>query len=120
MKRLIALILFLGLRHFTSAQNVDDTIGSRIVLIGDAGALVDGGQPVMEGVRRFVPLNEKTTVVYLWDNLYSEGLPDEQFENYWRYKAVLDTQVNLVNGTSAKAYFIPGNHDWMNGNEGGY
>lgn len=120
MKRLITLILFLGLRHFTSAQNVDDTIGSRIVLIGDAGALVDGGQPVMEGVRRFVPLNEKTTVVYLGDNLYSEGLPDEQFENYWRYKAVLDTQVNLVNGTSAKAYFIPGNHDWMNGNEGGY
>src|SRR5690606_20248585 len=101
-------------------QAIDDTILSRIVLIGDAGALVEGEQPVLKAVRQFVPLDKKTTVVFLGDNLYSEGLPDEQFENYWRYKAVLDTQVNLINRTAAKAYFIPGNHDWMNGEAGGY
>jgi len=120
MKRLITLLFFFGNSLFVFAQNEGDSILSRIVLIGDAGALVDGEQPVMKGVRTYVPLDNKTTVVYLGDNLYSEGLPDEQFANYWRYKAVLDTQVNLVNGTPAKAYFIPGNHDWMNGDEGGY
>lgn len=97
----------------------EDTISHRIVLVGDAGALVNGKQPVLNGIRKFVPLDNKTTVVFLGDNLYSEGLPDEQFVNYWIYKTVLDSQVNLINKTKAKAYFIPGNHDWMNGAEGG-
>ncbi len=120
MKGLAALVFLLFTFEVIYGQNEDDTITARIVLVGDAGALVDGEQPVMKAIRTFIPLDRKTSVVYLGDNLYSEGLPDEQFENYWRYKAVLDTQVNLVNNTPARAYFIPGNHDWMNGAEGGY
>lgn len=120
MKKLTVWVLVLLLGAMRSVAQNDDTIAARIVLIGDAGALVDGKQPVIDGVRRYVPLDKKTTVVFLGDNLYSEGLPDDQFPNYWQYKAVLDTQVNLVNGTHARGYFIPGNHDWMNGRPGGW
>src|SRR5688572_13196769 len=92
-----------------------DTVAARIILIGDAGELVNGKQPVIDGARRFMTIDEKTTVVFLGDNLYRYGLPDEQDEFYTQNRAVLDTQVALVNKTKAKAYFIPGNHDWRNG-----
>jgi hypothetical protein len=97
-----------------------DTLNARVVLIGDAGELIDGRQPVVDGVRRFIPLDKKTTVVFLGDNIYGQGLPDDQYSYYSQYRAVLDTQVNLVNNTPAHAYIIPGNHDWMNGASGGY
>ena len=120
MKGFLIIGLVLCISTSIYAQSIDDTIAARIVLIGDAGELVDGRQPVIDAVRQFVPLDKKTTVVFLGDNLYSAGLPDDQQSNYWQYKAVLDTQVNLVNKTPAKAYFIPGNHDWMNGAPDGY
>ncbi len=100
--------------------NPEDTIVSRVVLIGDAGALVNGEQPVIAAVRKHIPLNEKTTVVFLGDNLYRVGLPDEQSVYYQEARSALDTQVNLVNRTPARAYFIPGNHDWDNGGPGGW
>lgn len=97
-----------------------DTIESRMVLVGDAGALVDGKARVIEAIRRWVPLDEKTAVVYLGDNLYHDGLPDDQHRFYNDIRAVLDSQVNLLDKTKAKGYMIPGNHDWDNGSPGGY
>src|SRR5690606_34715086 len=102
------------------AQSTEDTIMSRIILIGDAGALVDGKAPVMQAVRDMVPLDEKTTVVYLGDNLYRRGLPDEQAPIYTGLRSVLDSQIALVEGTGARGYMIPGNHDWHNGGPDGY
>ena len=104
----------------TSATILEDTLAARVVLIGDAGALVGGKQPVIDAVRRLIPLDNKTSVVYLGDNFYRVGLPDEQSQYYLEMRAALDTQVNLVNNTPAKGYFIPGNHDWDNGGVGGY
>ncbi|HTM64991.1 MAG TPA: metallophosphoesterase [Flavipsychrobacter sp.] len=125
MKYLLAITFLLifpfsGRAQEDSSLANEDSIAVRVVVIGDAGQLVDGRQPVIDGVRQLIPLDKKTTVVFVGDNLYSGGLPDDQFANYWQYKAVLDSQVNLVNNTPAKAYFIPGNHDWMNGRPGGW
>lgn len=107
--------------HLAYCQTPEsDTVSARIILVGDAGALVDGKAPVIDGIRRFIPLDEKTSVVFLGDNLYRHGLPDEQDEFYSANRAVLDTQALLVKNTPAKAYFIPGNHDWKNGGIDGY
>ena len=104
---------------FVRAQ--DDTISQRIVLIGDAGQLTDGKHPVVDAVRNTIPLDKKTTVLFLGDNLYKNGLPDKQFTLlYTQAKAVLDSQLYLVKGTKATAYMIPGNHDWKNGKPQGY
>ena len=97
-----------------------DTLQARILLIGDAGALTKGRPSVLTSIKKYFPLDSKTTVVFLGDNLYSTGLPDETFSGYSKIKAALDSQINLIKGTPAKAFMIPGNHDWANGASEGY
>lgn len=103
---------------YTGADSLD--ISQRIVLIGDAGALVRGKAPVMEAARRIVPFDKNTTIVYLGDNIYRHGLPDDRDNSYPAYRSVLDSQAFIADGTEAKVYFIPGNHDWVNGQPSGF
>ncbi len=119
MKRLYFLVVLLILSgRELSAQT--DTITRRIVLIGDAGQLTNGRHPVVDAVKKRIPLDNKTTVVFLGDNLYRSGLPDAQYKNYAQARAVLDSQISIADSTPAKVYMIPGNHDWENGGRGGY
>ena len=97
-----------------------DTILQRIVLIGDAGELTNGRHPVVEAIRAHVKLDKKTTVLFLGDNLYDTGLPDDQSSFYSAAKAVLDSQLSVADNTGARVLMIPGNHDWTNGGRGGY
>lgn len=92
-----------------------DSVLHRLVLIGDAGALVKGQHPVLRAARHTIPFDKRTTVLYLGDNLYRYGLPDEQRINYLIARAVLDSQASIADGTPSQVYFIPGNHDWENG-----
>ncbi|MEO8764507.1 MAG: metallophosphoesterase [Ginsengibacter sp.] len=107
---LVVLLLFIG--KICIAQ--PDSILTRIVLVGDAGELNFGRAPVVDAVRDSIPMDEKTTVVYLGDNLYNYGLPDEVMPEYITLKSVLDSQINITNGGKATVIFIPGNHDWSN------
>jgi hypothetical protein len=101
------------------AQN--DTIQATIVLIGDAGELTNGRHPVVEAAKKTVKMDEKTTILYLGDNLYKTGLPDDAVPNFAIAKAPLDSQIHITRGnTKTKVYFIPGNHDWANGGKNGY
>jgi hypothetical protein len=90
------------------------------VLVGDAGALVDGKAMVLDAIKKNIKLDENTVVLYLGDNLYDAGLPDETYTSYSLAKAALDSQIALLTGTKAKGYMIPGNHDWENGAPRGY
>jgi hypothetical protein len=47
-------------------------------------------------------------------------LPDDQYANYPQVRAILDSQLSIAEGTAAKIYMIPGNHDWENGRVTGY
>ena len=98
----------------------EDTIAQRIVLIGDAGQLTNGKHPIADAVRNFITRDKKTTVLFLGDNLYRNGLPDDQSTTYNRDRAVLDSQLSVVDGSPSKVIMIPGNHDWQNGSRGGY
>lgn len=104
----------------SSAVSAEDTIMHRIVLIGDAGQLTNGTHPVVNAVRNLITLDKKTTVLFLGDNLYKIGLPDDQDVTYGEARAILDSQLSVAEGTPAKVYMIPGNHDWENGGRGGY
>ncbi|MBA2249916.1 MAG: metallophosphoesterase [Chitinophagaceae bacterium] len=98
-----------------------DTIQARVILIGDAGELTPSGhQPVVDGARNFIKIDDKTTILYLGDNLYNKGLPDDASPNYKLAKAPLDTEITIAKGTKAKVIFIPGNHDWEDGGRGGW
>lgn len=120
MKKTIACILLLC-AVFTRGSAQQDTIVQRIVLIGDAGQLTNGKHPVVDAVRNFIKLDNKTTIVFLGDNLYKQGLPDDQNREYYnKARAVLDSQLSVADGTPSKVYMIPGNHDWENGSRTGY
>ena len=114
--------LFIGLvSFFTKAVAQQDTIQATIVLIGDAGELTNGKHPVVDAAKKTVKMDEKTTVLYLGDNLYKTGLPDDAVPNFAIAKAPLDSQIHITRGnTKTKVYFIPGNHDWANGGKNGY
>ncbi|WP_341841513.1 hypothetical protein [Chitinophaga caseinilytica] len=54
----------------------EDSIQQRIILIGDAGEMRNGINPVVDAVRRNFKLNEgRHTVLFLGDNVYPLGLP---------------------------------------------
>ncbi len=97
---------------FAQLQKTPDSLQSKIIIIGDAGGLINGRQPVVDAVRKNFVLDEKTVIIYLGDNLYHNGLPDEASSDYDALRAIIDSQVVIAKGTKAKVYFIPGNHDW--------
>ena len=85
-----------------------------LFLIGDAGAKGFDDNPVLQHLKAAVTeLDERgvpTTVLFLGDNVYDEGLRKDDPEDL----RLLGAQVEVVAGTSAKGIFVPGNHDWAN------
>jgi hypothetical protein len=118
MRSLLLIIVLLAVSITALAQV--DSVKKRIILVGDAGALIKGQASVLESIRKKVKLDTNTVVVFLGDNLYDAGLPVETYSGYSDAKAALDSQISLLRGTDAKGYMIPGNHDWQNGSAGGY
>ena len=117
MRKYFVIILWCFLNATAFAQS--DSIDARIILIGDAGKLNFGRQPVVDAARNLIPFNKKTTVLYLGDNDYKTGLPEDFLPEYEAAKAVLDSQIEIAKGTDAKVIFIPGNHDWTDGSVNG-
>jgi hypothetical protein len=105
---------------FYNNCRAQDSLQATIVFIGDAGQLIKGHAPVISAARNTIPFNDKTTIVFLGDNLYKQGLPDDATPHYAARKAALDSEIIIAKGTPAKVYFIPGNHDWLDGGRGGY
>ncbi|MES1225764.1 MAG: metallophosphoesterase, partial [Bacteroidota bacterium] len=117
MKIFLSSLFFVFFCFFLHAQ---DSIAYRIVLIGDGGELTNGRHPVAEAIRKIIPMDKRTTILFLGDNLYKHGLPDDQTLGYNEAKAVLDSQLSIADNTPANIYMIPGNHDWNNGAKNGY
>ncbi len=109
--------MLMVLQVFSFAQ---DSLQAKIILIGDAGDLKNGRHPVISSVKSRTQFDKKTTVVFLGDNLYTTGLPDEQAPLYDIRRAILDSQVSIAGKSGARVYFLPGNHDWERAGRGGY
>ena len=111
-------------------------ISQRLLLIGDTGKLT---KKAGKGIKRKVLLRTvehylaavpaRTTVVFLGDNIYPLGLPDEDqlpvkqdFQCTGRACAEqrLDVQLDLLVRTGVRGIFIPGNHDWNREQRGGW
>lgn len=119
MKRLpLFFICFFVWASFSQAQQ--SQIAQRIFLVGDAGELIKGKHPVCDWLKQHVDWNDSSnTLIYLGDNVYPLGMPDAGKE-YEKAKAILDYQLSVVQGKNAKAFVVPGNHDWRQGKPGGW
>ena len=118
---LLILILFVKIPGLYAQKiNNNDSVQATIVLIGDAGQLTNGKQLVVEAARKNVTFDKNTTIIYLGDNLYKTGLPDNALPTYEIAKAPLDSQILIAGNAPVNVYFIPGNHDWANGSRNGF
>ena len=101
----------------TAVINQSDLV-CKIILIGDAGEPAkDIKEPVLQGLKTEASIiPESTLVIFLGDNIYSNGLPAEDDPDRKEYERRIDEQINAVVETGAQGVFIPGNHDWAQGN----
>ena len=88
-----------------SAPASDFELSHRVVLIGDAGYYLED-DPTLAALGAWTQDSARSSVVFLGDNIYNEGLTDEDRA---RGEKVLGHQLEA---TSARKYVIPGNHDW--------
>jgi predicted MPP superfamily phosphohydrolase len=92
-------------------------IEQRIIFVGDAGKAT-AGDAVWAKLDKH--LTKDALVVFLGDNVYEYGLPDESENDssYELYASRLKAQINAAK-RARKTIFIPGNHDWKNSSANG-
>lgn len=84
-----------------------------LLLIGDAGKPAPGGDPVLIAAERMAAqAPQRTTVVFLGDNLYPEGMPDEAGPRRTEAERILQAQLDVPVRSGARGIFVAGNHDW--------
>ncbi len=98
----------------SSVQSGESGIVESIFLIGDAGEQVEGMQePVLASLQNLASVNSsRNTIVFLGDNIYRDGMPDESNSERPRAERRINEQLKVVRQSGAEAIFIPGNHDW--------
>ena len=116
-----------------------EDLDHRLLLIGDAGAPDPDGEPALFVLNaRAGAIPSRTTAVFLGDNIYETGMPDDTalegtdteevldevllnlFESRQEAEKRFDAQVQAVLDAGARAYFVPGNHDWDQFGVGGW
>ncbi|MCB9291079.1 MAG: metallophosphoesterase, partial [Lewinellaceae bacterium] len=85
-----------------------------VFLVGDAGELVDGApSPALTLLGKKLQLAGKnSTVVYLGDNIYPDGLDPKDGPGREADEARLMAQLDILKGYEGKVFFVAGNHDW--------
>ena len=94
-----------------------------VFLIGDVGSPIPaakGGEPSLNFLRRqILAAGAKSTTVYLGDNVYEYGMPEEGAYDRKEAERRLRDQLDVLKGYKGEKYMIPGNHDWKQGLRGG-
>ena len=95
-----------------------------VFLIGDVGKPIDaakGGEPSLNFLRKqILTAGAKSTTIYLGDNVYEYGMPEEGAYDRKESERRLRDQIDVLKGYKGEKYMIPGNHDWKQGLPGGY
>ena len=94
-----------------------------VFLIGDVGnpiAKAKGGEPSLNFLHKQIMVaGAKSTTIYLGDNVYEYGMPEEGAYDRQESERRLRDQIDVLKGYKGEKYMIPGNHDWKQGLKGG-
>jgi len=90
-------------------------IETTLLLIGDAGEPDprESGAALDSMSAQAMQAPNRTIVVFLGDNVYPAGIPEEGRAEYADSRRRLAAQVNAI-PRGARGIFVPGNHDWAN------
>jgi len=102
------IFLMLVTSTFVTAQ---DSVAHRVIFIGDAGEMNADQKAIIESAAEKILYN-KTTVIYLGDNIYPTGMALPGTKNETQTKEIIQSQFVPMRSKGAPVYFIPGNHDW--------
>ena len=93
-----------------------------VAMVGDAGAiLTDGSDPVLNLLEKWQQQNQQnSTAIFLGDNIYPVGLPEESSIHFVTAKTRLDCLLQTLQKYKTNSIFLSGNHDWNKGRSGGY
>lgn len=118
--RVLALAALMGTAGcLPSLRPIDEPapadIETSLFLIGDAGEpdprAPRGGVPLESLTVQASAAPQRSVIVFLGDNVYPDGIPEEGEAEYADARRRLETQVLSV-PPGARGIFIPGNHDW--------
>ena len=92
----------------------------KIFLVGDAG---NADEPQSQQTLNFIKnkldsADENSMLLFLGDNIYPVGMPEENDKDYPLAKQKLENQLAITKNYKGKTLVIPGNHDWYHGLEG--
>lgn len=112
---LVATVALGCIPKITIDPPAQDQVESTLFLIGDAGEpdprAVTGGVPLDSLSAQAAVAPQRSVILYLGDNVYPDGIPEEGVAEYADARRRLEAQVLAV-PQGARAIFVPGNHDW--------
>ncbi|MDB5020796.1 MAG: hypothetical protein JWQ28_1923 [Pedobacter sp.] len=109
--RSLIIILFIFSQLGPAAGQQKDSVLSRVILIGDAGKVDRAQVQVIRSAANHI-LKDRTTVLFLGDNIYSRGMALAAGPEQTKDKEILKSQFLPMREQAAPVYFLPGNHDW--------
>jgi Calcineurin-like phosphoesterase len=90
-----------------------------VLLVGDAGQINEDSKRVLATMRtdveRWTARGTATTVLFLGDDVYETGLQDPSSSERQDGIRRLEAQIDVIRGEEAGGIFLPGNHDWGDG-----
>ncbi|MFN7013167.1 MAG: metallophosphoesterase, partial [Bacteroidia bacterium] len=110
---LLLFIVLFFVSAFSFAQRPFEIIQT-IYFIGDAGKY-EITNNVLKRLKTEIENDELSTVVFLGDNVYPQGLDGKK-----KSENKLLAQLSILDNYKGNVFFIPGNHDWKMGKPGGY
>jgi hypothetical protein len=105
--------------QYTPKKDTANIIHS-FYLIGDAGnSNSNQKDAALSYLEEEIKMAKKeATLIFLGDNVYEKGIPEEKSKNYKLAKHRLKVQTDIGKKFPGKTFFIPGNHDWYSGLKG--
>jgi predicted phosphodiesterase len=88
-------------------------VAYKVFLVGDAGKDTAAG-PALALMGEALAKEPNSTVIFLGDNVYYQGLEHNKRKFPVSEKKLL-SQLNLLDNYKGKVFIIPGNHDWKAG-----
>lgn len=111
----LALLISACLAPGSVAEVSPEAIEHTLFLIGDAGEpdprAERGGIPLDSLTAHMMPVADRSTVVFLGDNIYPPGILEPGSAETADARRRIEAQVQAV-PAGARGVFVPGNHDW--------
>jgi hypothetical protein len=105
------------LSYSSSAKSEVNNPVESLILVGDAGA---SNKTYIRFLQQEAEKTAATTVVFLGDNVYPRGIPSREDPTYDQAKKLLMLQAKPFINSTARAFFVPGNHDWADSKSEGW